>query len=48
MKTSKRGQAAQAAIRSVCLTMQKDRVMYPDFARLATLISNGKVAEVLR
>jgi len=48
LKTSKRGQAAQAAIRSVCPTMEKDRVMYPDFARLAALIASGKVAEALR
>jgi histidine ammonia-lyase len=48
MKTSKRGQAAHAAIRSVCPTMEKDRVMYKDFARLADLIASGKVAEALR
>jgi histidine ammonia-lyase len=48
LKSSKRGQAAHAAIRSVCPTMEKDRVMYPDFARLATLIASGKVAQVLR
>jgi histidine ammonia-lyase len=48
MKTSKRGQAAIAAIRSVCPTMEKDRVMYKDFARLAELIASGRVAEVIR
>jgi histidine ammonia-lyase len=48
MKTSKRGQAAHAAIRSVCPTVDKDRVMYKDFARLAELIASGKVAETLR
>jgi histidine ammonia-lyase len=48
LKTSKRGQAAHAAIRSVCATMEKDRVMYTDFARLAELIASGKVAEALR
>jgi histidine ammonia-lyase len=48
LKTSKRGQAAHAAIRSVCATMDKDRVMYQDFARIAELIANGKVAEALR
>ncbi len=48
LKTSKRGQAAHAAIRSVCPTVEKDRVMYRDFARLAELIANGKVAEALR
>jgi len=47
LKTSKRGQAAHAAIRSVSPTMEKDRVMYKDFARLAELIASGKVAEVI-
>jgi histidine ammonia-lyase len=47
LKTSKRGQAAHAAIRSVCPTMEKDRVMYKDLARLAELIASGKVAEVI-
>ena len=48
LKTSKRGQAAHAAIRSVCPTMEKDRVMYKDFARIAELIASGKVAEAIR
>ena len=48
LKTSKRGQAAHAAIRSVCPTMEKDRVMYKDFVQLAELIARGKVAEVVR
>jgi histidine ammonia-lyase len=48
LKASKRGQAAQAAIRSVCPTVEKDRVMYKDFARIAELIASGKVAEVIR
>jgi histidine ammonia-lyase len=48
LKTSKRGQAAHAAIRAVCPTMVKDRVMYQDFTRLAELIASGKVAEVVR
>jgi histidine ammonia-lyase len=47
LKPSKRGQAAYAAIRSVCPTMDKDRVMYQDFARIAELIASGKVAEAL-
>jgi histidine ammonia-lyase len=47
LKPSKRGQAAHAAIRSVCPTMEKDRVMYKDFARLAELIASGKLAGVL-
>jgi hypothetical protein len=32
----------------VCPTLEKDRVMYADFARIATLIASGRVAEVLR
>jgi histidine ammonia-lyase len=48
LKTSKRCQAAYAAIRSVCATMEKDRVMYQDFARISELIASGKVAEALR
>jgi histidine ammonia-lyase len=48
LKTSKRGQAAHAAIRSVCATMDKDRVMYQDFARIAELIASGRIADVLR
>jgi histidine ammonia-lyase len=48
LKTSKRGQAAYAAIRSVCSSMEKDRVMYGDFARIAALIASGKVAVALR
>jgi histidine ammonia-lyase len=47
LKTSKRGQAAHAAIRSVCPTVDKDRVMYKDFARLAELIASGRVAGML-
>lgn len=48
LKTGKRGEAAHAAIRSVCATMDKDRVMYKDFARVADLIAKGSLAEVLR
>jgi len=48
LKASKPLQQAHAAIRAVCATMEKDRVMYKDFARLAELIASGKVAEVLR
>ena len=48
LKTSKRGQAAHAAIRSVCPTIDKDRVMYNDLARVAELIERGKIAESLR
>jgi histidine ammonia-lyase len=48
LKTGRRGLAAHAAIRSVCPTMDKDRVMYQDFVRIAELIASGKVAEALR
>ena len=48
LKTSKRCQAAHAAIRAVCPTMEKDRVMYQDFARISELIASGRVAEVVR
>ena len=48
LKTSRRGQAVVTAIRSVCPAMEKDRVMYGDFARLAELIASGKPAEALR
>jgi histidine ammonia-lyase len=47
LKTSKRGQAAHAVIRSVCPTVNKDRVMYKDFASLSDLIGAGKIAEAL-
>jgi histidine ammonia-lyase len=48
LKTSKRGQVAHTTIRSVCATMEKDRVMYQDFARLAELIASGKLAQIVR
>jgi len=48
LKPSSRGQMAHAAIRSVCATVEHDRAMYQDFARLAELIASGKIAEALR
>jgi histidine ammonia-lyase len=48
LKTSKLLQQAHAAIRAVCATMDKDRVMYQDFARIADVIAGGKVAAVVR
>jgi histidine ammonia-lyase len=48
LKTGRRGLEAYAAIRSVCATMDKDRVMYQDFARLSQLLASGKVADVLK
>jgi len=48
LKTSKPLQQAHAAIRAVCPTMEKDRVMYQDFARIVEAIAAGKVAETIR
>jgi histidine ammonia-lyase len=48
LKSSKCGQAAHAVIRSVCPTMEKDRAMYADLARIADLIASGNLAEILR
>ena len=48
LKTSKRLQAAQAAIRAVSPAMEKDRVIYQDFAKIAQAIADGKLAEGLR
>ncbi len=48
LKSSKRLQQAQAAIRAVSAKFEKDRVMYQDFARIAEVIASGKVAEALR
>jgi histidine ammonia-lyase len=47
LKTGKRGLKAYAAIRSVCAAMDRDRVMYEDFARTAKLIAEGKLAAAL-
>src|SRR5256712_2363824 len=47
LRTSKRLQSAHAAIRSVSRTMDKDRVMYGDFARIADLIAARKLVESL-
>jgi histidine ammonia-lyase len=48
LKTGRRGQSAHAAIRSVCATMDKDRIMYRDFERIAQLIASGTIAATLR
>ena len=48
LKTSKRLQQAHAAIRVVSPKLEKDRVMYQDFARIAEVIASGKVAAALR
>jgi histidine ammonia-lyase len=48
LKTSKRGLIAYGAIRSVCPSMERDRIMYPDFEHIAQVIASGKIAEALR
>jgi len=48
LKTSKRLHFAHAAIRSVCSTMGRDRVMYGDFVRIAEAIGSGKISEAVR
>ena len=48
LKTSRRLQLAHAAIRAVCPTVDKDRVMYRDFARIAQVIASGKLSDALR
>src|SRR5947209_19519503 len=48
LKTSKRLQHARAAIRAVCPTMEKDRVMYWDFARYSEVIVRGRLAQARR
>jgi histidine ammonia-lyase len=47
LKTSKRLQAAQSAIRSVSPPMDRDRVIYNDFVKIAEAIAGGKLAEGL-
>jgi histidine ammonia-lyase len=47
LKTGSRGQKAYQAIRAVSPSMQKDRVMYEDFSRIADVIADGKISEVL-
>jgi histidine ammonia-lyase len=48
LNTSGRLQQAHAAIRAVCPTMDKDRVMYGDFSRIGETIAGGKLADALR
>ena len=48
LKTSKRLQQAQAAIRAVSPKLEKDRVMYQDFVRIAEVLASGKIAAALR
>jgi histidine ammonia-lyase len=48
LKTSKLLQQAHGAIRAVCATMEKDRVMYQDVSYVAELIASGKLAAAVR
>jgi len=48
LKTGKRGQKAYEAIRAVCPPMERDRVMYGDFAKVAALIAGSEVSDALR
>jgi len=48
LKPSKRGQAAHDAIRNVCAPIAKDRLMAPDFERVAELLASNKIAEIVR
>jgi histidine ammonia-lyase len=48
LKTSKRLQAAHAAIRSVSPPIEHDRVLADDFAKISDLIASGKLTEPLR
>ncbi len=47
LKTGRRGQRACEAIRAVSSKMEKDRVMYEDFARIAKVIDGGKIRAAL-
>jgi histidine ammonia-lyase len=47
LKTSKRGQAAYASIRSVSPRVEKDRSLYPDFLQAAEMIALGKLKTAL-
>ncbi len=47
LHTSKRLLTAYHAIRSVSPTVDRDRVLYVDFVKIANLIASGKIAEAL-
>ncbi|HEU5335793.1 MAG TPA: histidine ammonia-lyase [Terriglobales bacterium] len=48
LKTSKRLQAAHAAVRAVSPPIEHDRVLAEDFARISAVIAAGNLASVLR
>jgi histidine ammonia-lyase len=47
LETGPRGKKAHAAIRAVSPKMEKDRVMYNDFAKIARIIAEHKLSAVL-
>ena len=47
LRTGPRGQKAYQAIRAVSPAMEKDRVMYEDFARISSVIADGKISDAL-
>ena len=47
LTTSKRGQMAHAVIRAAVPSMDHDRVIAPDIARVAEVIASGKLVEAL-
>ena len=48
LQTSKRGQMAYAAIRTVSPPITEDRVFSPDFAKIAQVIASGELSQALR
>ncbi len=48
LKTSKRGQQVHAAIHAVSPTVDRDRVLAPDIAKVAEVIASGRIADALR
>jgi len=48
LRTGPRGQSAHRAIRAVSPAMEKDRVMYKDFAKIAGVIAAGHLSAVLK
>jgi histidine ammonia-lyase len=47
LTTGKRGQQAFQVVRSACPKMERDRVMYGDFVRVADLIAAGQIRAAL-
>jgi histidine ammonia-lyase len=48
LKTSRRLQVAYSAVRAVSPTVDKDRIMYGDFVRIAEVIASRKLGDALR